>query len=174
MALKTKPEQHLRVRRSGVRQTEGRLDGRGLRIGIAVSRFNHTLTRALAEAAVDELLAAGVAAGDIEIAWVPGAFEVPFVLSQWAPTGRFSALIGLGVIITGETPHAALISGEVTRGLAEIGRAHGRPVLDGVVAVHTIEQAKVRCEGREHNRGRHAARAAVEMARLRARLEGKT
>lgn len=172
MALRKKSEPALRVRRAGVKQWQGTGSGAGLRVGIAVSRFNSSLTRALAEATVDELLAAGVVAKDIEVAWVPGAFEVPLVLSRWAATDRFDALIGLGVIITGETPHAALISTEVTRAIAELGRRHGRPVLDGVVAVHTLAQAEVRCLGREHNRGRHAARAAVEMARLLGRLEG--
>lgn len=172
MALRTKTESKLRVRRAGIRQWEGPLNGRGLRIGIVVSRFNNRLTRALAEAAIEELTAAGVAPGDIEVAWVPGAFEIPLVLSRWAGSDRFDALLALGVIITGDTPHAGLISTEVTRGVAELSRRHGLPVLDGVVAVHTLEQAQVRCEGSEHNRGRHAARAAVEMARLLARLEG--
>lgn len=172
MVLQTSREKSVRARRPGIRQWQGTRNGKGLHIGIVVSRFNSRLTRALAEAAIDELQAAGVATSDIELAWVPGAFELPLVLSRWADSDRFDALIGLGVVIQGETPHASLITGEVTRGMGELSRRHGLPILDGLVAVHTPEQAQVRCASGEHNRGRDAARAAVEMARLMARLEG--
>ena len=154
------------LRRSAVREYNGSLEGQGLRIGIVSGQFNPDLTQPLAQSAIDELAGLGVRHSDIELAWVPGAFEIPIVLAQWARSKRFDALIALGVVLQGATPHAALICNEVGRAIAELSRLHQRPILDGVVTADQPGVARERCVGRTHNRGRHAARAAVQMANL--------
>ncbi len=154
----------------GVRQTAGDLGARGLRFALVVSRFNETLTARLAGSALDALAACGAAPGDVEVVWVPGAYEIPFVAERLAADGAFAAVIALGCVIQGETPHAGLVNTEVARGLADIARRHGVPVIDGVVAAHTEAQAVARCTRGPESRGWYAATAAVEMARLCSKL----
>lgn len=148
----------------GVRVHAGRLDGEGLTFGIAVSRFNDTLTSQLVRSAVDCLAAHGTERTSIEIAWVPGAYEIPLVLQQMAVRGTFDALIGQGAVIEGDTPHADLITRSVTESLAAISLAHGIPVIDGVVATRNEEQAVTRCRYGEGSRGWYAGLAALETA----------
>ncbi|MDZ4198357.1 MAG: 6,7-dimethyl-8-ribityllumazine synthase [Kiritimatiellia bacterium] len=156
----------------GIQVLSGHLSGEGLRIGIVAARYNGRLTGALVRGCVRELTALGVAPEAITLAWVPGAYEVPYVADQWAKTGRFNALIGLGCVIQGETPHAGLVNAEVARGLAEIARQHRVPVIDTVVCANTLAQAEARCVEGPDGRGTYAARAAVDMARLDTELRG--
>jgi 6,7-dimethyl-8-ribityllumazine synthase len=154
----------------GIVEFEGALDAAPFSFGIAVSRFNGHLTRAMAETAVTCLKKSGAREEQVTLAWVPGSFELPLVLESLAKRGGFSALIGLGVVIQGETPHATLITTEVTHGLARISSAYGVPVIDGVIAALTPAQAEARALGGEGSRGWYAARAAIEMASLMRRL----
>ncbi len=155
----------------GIRMRRGRAQGAGRRFGLVVSRFNEAFTGALLRSAVRALTAHGVAPEAIEAAQVPGAFEIPLAIERWAGAGRFDALIALGCIVEGETPHAALIAGQVTRALSEISLRHGVPVIDGVVAARTEAQAQARCRPGREGRGWHAGLTALEMADLVAELE---
>lgn len=155
----------------GARICRGDLRGKGLRVGVVAARYNEALTGRLVRGCLRELAALGVPPARVELAWVPGAYEVPFVADLWARSGRFDALIGLGCVIQGETPHAGLINAEVARALSEIARLRRVPVIDTVVCANTPAQAEVRCAEGPAGRGAYAARAAVEMARLRAVLE---
>lgn len=142
----------------------GELQAKGLRFGIAVSRFNDLFTKSLMQAAVDGLVRHGAADDDITVAWVPGAFELPAVLKQMADSGRFHALIALGVVIQGATGHADRINKEVASACAKIAMDTGVPVIDGVIGAQTLEQAMERSGTKHGNRGWAAAEAAIEMA----------
>lgn len=157
----------------GVSVFQGDERGIGLRVGIVCARFNPELTGALARGCVAELGRLGVAPDRIALAWVPGAYEVPYVIDRWARSRKFDALIGLGCVIQGETPHAGLINAEVARALAEIARLRDVPVIDTVVSANTPAQAAARCTDLPDGRGAYAARAAVEMARLRRAIEDR-
>lgn len=159
------------ARRLGVIEKSGSLDGRGLRIGIAVSRFNAELTDALLATAVGVLTRHGVAARAITVVRVPGAFEIPLALQRLAATRRYHALIALGAVIQGETPHAHLITTTATQALSRLALDYGLPVIDGILAAHTEAQARVRALQPQHSRGAHAARAALEMATLMKELK---
>ncbi len=154
----------------GVTEHRGEGDAAGLRIALVVSRFNLRHTAALLRGAVETLLSLGARPGDLEVAWVPGAYEIPLVVEALAARRTFDAVCALGCVIEGETPHAALINSTVAATLSEISRRHGVPVLDAVVPARTEAQAATRCGPGPDNRGAYAARAAVEMARLMARL----
>ena len=149
----------------------GQLDGAGRRFGIVVSRFNAAWTDALLRGAVSALCAHGVRPEDVEVARVPGAFEIPLVIERWAGSGRFHALIALGCVVEGETPHADLIGRQVTRALSESGIHHACPVIDSVVTARTEAQAAARCTDARDGRGWYAGCAALEMADLLHRLE---
>ena len=142
----------------------GDLQAKGLRIGIAVSRFNDLFTKSLLGAAVDGLTRHGVDEKDITVVWVPGAFELPVVLKQLAGSGRFNALIALGVVIQGATGHADIINKEVAAACSRIATESGVPVIDGVIGAQTLEQAMERSGTKHGNRGWSAAEAAIEMA----------
>ena len=157
----------------GVGLLGGERRGGGRRFGLVVSRFNEGFTGALLQSAVHALTAHGADPADIEAAQVPGAFEIPLVLETWAAAGRFDALLALGCVIEGETPHADLIAREVTRALSRISRRHGVPVVDGVVVVRTEAQARARCRPDREGRGWHAGLAALEMADLMARVRDR-
>lgn len=154
----------------GPREWLGELDGVGYRFALVVSRFNRQWTSALASAAVERLRSRGVATTDIEIFHVPGAFEIPFVVDRIAARRPFDAIIALGCVIQGETPHASLINTTVAAALSEIARRYAVPVIDAVVPVLNAAQAAARCAPGPNNRGGYAADAAVEMARLARRL----
>ena len=145
---------------------EGMLLGKGLKFGLVVSRFNEFLTKKLFEGAQDALLRHGVDQEDIEVAWVPGSFEIPLVAKKLAETKRFDAVICLGAVVRGGTPHFEYIAAEVTKGIAKVGLDAGLPVIYGVLTADTLEQAIERAGTKMGNRGFDAAVEAIEMANL--------
>jgi 6,7-dimethyl-8-ribityllumazine synthase len=145
---------------------EGMLLGKGLKFGVAASRFNEFITKKLVEGAQDALLRHGVSGEDIDIAWVPGSFELPLAAQKLAQTKRYDAIICLGAVIRGGTPHFDFIAGEVTKGIAQVGLASGLPVIYGIVTADTLEQAIDRAGTKEGNQGFKAASSAIEMANL--------
>lgn len=149
-----------------VRELTGSLEGSGLRVGIVVSRFNRSVTESLLAGAVHALTSHGVAEDAIQVVHVPGAFEVPFAARRLAAAGAYDALICLGAVVRGETPHFDYIAAEVTRGIGKVVEDHGVPVAFGVLTTDTIEQALDRAGARHGNKGYEAAVTAIEMARL--------
>jgi 6,7-dimethyl-8-ribityllumazine synthase len=145
---------------------EGHLIGTGLKMGIVVSRFNELLGSRLLSGAQDALVRHGVAADDIDVAWVPGAFEIPLVAEKLAKSGRYDAVIALGVVIRGGTPHFEYVAGEVSKGIAKVSLDAGVPVMFGVITADTIEQAVERSGTKAGNKGWEAANGAIEMASL--------
>jgi 6,7-dimethyl-8-ribityllumazine synthase len=145
---------------------EGHLIGTGLKIGIVVSRFNELLGSRLLSGAKDALVRHGVADEDIDIAWVPGAFEIPLVAKKLVDAGRYDAVIALGVVIRGGTPHFEFVASEVSKGIAKVSLDSGVPVLFGVITADTIEQAVERAGTKAGNKGWEAAVGAIEMATL--------
>lgn len=139
-------------------------DGSGLRIGIALSRFNSAIGERLLGGALEALARHGVRPGDITVARVPGAFELPLAAARLAE--GHDAVVCLGAVIRGETPHFEYVAAEAARGIARLSQERGLPVLLGVLTVDTPEQALERSGGRLGNRGADAARAAIEMASL--------
>ncbi len=145
---------------------EGKLVGSGLKIGIVASRFNELLSTRLVSGAEDALTRHGVAAADIDVVWVPGAFEIPLATAKLAARGRYDAVLALGVIIRGGTPHFDYIASEVAKGVAKVGLDSGLPVIFGVVTADTIEQAVERAGTKQGNKGWDAAVSGIEMANL--------
>ncbi|MDO8688207.1 MAG: 6,7-dimethyl-8-ribityllumazine synthase [Dehalococcoidales bacterium] len=133
---------------------------------MVVSRFNEFITRKLLEGAQDALLRHGVSEDDIDVAWVPGAFEIPLVAQKLAETKRYDAVICLGAVIRGATPHFDYIAAEVTKGIARAGMDAGLPVSYGVITADTLEQAIERAGTKAGNKGFAAAVDAIEMANL--------
>jgi 6,7-dimethyl-8-ribityllumazine synthase len=140
--------------------------GHGRRIAIVVARFHESVTSRLLSGALDGLRARGVDVDDIDVAWVPGAFEIPLVAKRLATTGRYDALICLGAVVRGETAHFELVAGEAARGVATVARETGVPAIFEVLATETLEQAEARAGGAHGNKGWDAANAALEMADL--------
>ena len=145
---------------------EGMLLGKGLKFGLVISRFNEFITKKLLEGAQDALLRHGVNEEDIEIAWVPGSFEIPLIAKKLAQTKRYDAVICLGAVIRGGTPHFEYIAAEVTKGIASVGLETGLPVIYGVITADTLEQAIERAGTKMGNKGFEAAENAIEMANL--------
>lgn len=145
---------------------EGTHDASGLRFGIVVSRFNEFVTSRLLAGACDALSKAGAGDQGIEVVRVPGAFEIPLVARRLAQSARFDAVICLGAVIRGETPHFEYISAEASRGIAQAAWDCDVPVVFGVLTTDNVEQALERSGAPERNRGAEAARTAVEMATL--------
>jgi 6,7-dimethyl-8-ribityllumazine synthase len=150
----------------GMATFEGNLIGSGMKFGIVVSRFNELLSNRLLSGAMDGLTRHGVAADDIDVAWVPGAFEIPLVASRMAVAKRYDAVLALGVVIRGATPHFEYVSAEVSKGVAKVSADTGVPVVFGVVTADTIEQAVERAGTKGGNKGWDAAESAIEMANL--------
>ena len=148
------------------RNFEGVLLGQGLKFALVVSRFNEFITQKLLSGAQDALRRHGVNEEDVELAWVPGAFEIPLVAKKLAETNRFDAVICLGAVIRGGTPHFDYIAGEVVKGIAHVGLDSGLPVIYGVITADTLEQAIERAGTKVGNRGFEAAVKAIEMANL--------
>lgn len=148
------------------KQFEGMLVGKGLRFGLIVSRFNEFVTRKLLEGAQDALLRHGVNEADIEIAWVPGSFEIPLVAKKLAQSKRYDGIICLGAVIRGGTPHFEYVAAEVSKGVAKVGLDTGLPVIYGIITADTLEQAIERAGTKMGNRGFEAAMHAIEMADL--------
>lgn len=145
---------------------EGKLNAQGLRFAIVVSRFNAFITEKLLSGAIDSLVRHGADETGITVAWVPGTFEIPIVAQKFAASGRFGAVICLGALIRGATPHFDYLAAEVTKGIAQVGLQTGVPVVFGVLTTDTIEQAIERAGTKSGNKGFDAATAAVEMANL--------
>lgn len=145
---------------------EGQLRGDGMRIGIVAGRFNAFITEKLIDGAVDGLRRHGVAEEDIELTWVPGAYEIPFMAKRMAESGRFDAVITLGAVIRGATSHFDYVAGEVSKGVAQVSLDSGIPVIFGVLTTDTIEQAIERAGTKAGNKGWDAAVAAIEMVNL--------
>jgi len=141
-------------------------DGSGLRVGIVVGRFNHLISAQLLDGARDALAKAGVRGEDVHVAWVPGAFEIPLAVRELARSGRYHALVTLGAVIRGGTPHFDYVCRGVTDGIGAVMQAHGIPVGFGVLTTDDVDQALARAGGEEGNKGAEAAEAALEMARL--------
>jgi 6,7-dimethyl-8-ribityllumazine synthase len=151
---------------------EGKLIGQGLRFGIVVSRFNEFITGKLLSGAQDALNRHGVSEDAVEIAWVPGAFEIPLVADRMAASGRYDAVIALGAVIRGATAHFDYVAGEVAKGVSSAALKNGVPVIFGVITVDTIEQAIERAGTKSGNKGWEAAVTAIEMANLLRELKG--
>jgi 6,7-dimethyl-8-ribityllumazine synthase len=150
------------------------LDGAGLRVAVLCGRFNDRVTVRLLEGARRGLAAARVADHDVTVAWVPGAFELPFVAKAHATSGHFDAVIVLGAVIRGETTHYELVSGECARGVQEVQLTTGVPVLFGVLTTENLEQALARSEGPGgHNVGEECGLGAVEVVGLIRSVRGK-
>jgi len=149
---------------------EGKLIGQGLRFGVVASRFNRFVSQSLWEGAKDTLLRHGVAEGDIDVAWVPGGFEIPLVARRLAQSGNYAAVVCVGAIIRGQTPHFDYLSAEVTKGIAQAALDTGVPVSYGVVTADTLEQAIDRAGAKAGNKGAEAAVTALEMANLMTEL----
>jgi len=145
---------------------EGKLTAGGLKFGIVISRFNEFITGKLLEGARDCLVRHGAADDDIEVAWVPGAWEIPAAAERLARGKKYGAIICLGAVIKGETSHWQYISAQVTRGISGVGRESGIPVVYGVITPDTLEQAIERAGTKSGNKGFQAALSAIEMANL--------
>lgn len=153
---------------------EGMMNAKGMRFAIVCARFNSFFVTKLLEGAVDSLLRHGARAEDIDVTWVPGSNEIPLAAARLAKAGSHDAIIALGVVIQGATPHAGLINAEVAKCLAGIALDNSIPVINGVVAANDIEQAIERSGTKAGNKGSSAAEAAMEMASLMKILPGKS
>jgi 6,7-dimethyl-8-ribityllumazine synthase len=149
---------------------EGHLDAAGLSFGILVSRFNSFISERLLEGALDALLRHGAADGKIDVARVPGAFEIPLAARKMAETGKYDAVICLGAVIRGSTPHFDYVAAEVSKGVAHVSLDSGIPVVFGVLTTDTIEQAIERAGTKAGNKGFDAAMTAIEISNLIKRL----
>ena len=145
---------------------EGMLLGKGLKFGLVISRFNEFISQKLLDGAQDALTRHGVNDEDIDIAWTPGSLEVPLVALKLARTKRYDAVICLGVIIRGGTPHFDYIATELSKGIARVALDTGLPVIHGVITADTLEQAIERAGTKMGNKGFTAAASAIEMANL--------
>jgi 6,7-dimethyl-8-ribityllumazine synthase len=141
-------------------------NGEGLRIGIALARFNQAVTERLLAGALEALGKHGVAEDAIDVATVPGAFELPLCVQRMASTGRYDAIVCLGAVVRGETPHFEFVAGEAARGLAEVARSHDVPIGFGVLTTETMAQALERAGGTRGNKGYEAAVTALEMVQV--------
>ena len=152
---------------------QGKLIGQGLKFGVVVSRFNEFISGRLLEGAKDGLLRHGVTEGDLDVAWVPGAFEIPLIASKMAQAGRYDAVICLGAVIRGATPHFDYVASEVSKGVARVSLDTGLPVVYGVITADNLEQAIERAGTKEGNTGFKAAMSAIEMANLLRNMKQK-
>jgi 6,7-dimethyl-8-ribityllumazine synthase len=145
---------------------EGFYEGEGLKIGIVVSRFNVFITQRLLEGALDVLRRHRVPEKNVYVAWVPGAFEIPLVAKKLAQTGKFDAILCLGAIIRGATPHFEYVAAETSKGIAQVMLETGIPIIFGILTTDTIEQAIERAGTKAGNKGAEAALSALEVANL--------
>ncbi|AMX00286.1 6,7-dimethyl-8-ribityllumazine synthase [Rummeliibacillus stabekisii] len=150
---------------------EAQLIGTDLKIGIVVGRFNEFINAKLLGGAMDGLKRHGVSEDDIDVAWVPGAFEVPFIAKKLADTKKYDAIIGLGTVIRGSTSHYDYVCNEAAKGIANVGLTTGVPVIFGIVTTENIEQAIERSGTKSGNKGYDAAVSAIEMANLNSLIE---
>ena len=145
--------------------------GHGRRFAVVASRFNETVTQKLVDGALDALVRHGAAADDVDVVWVPGAWELPAAVRRLLASERYDALVAVGAVIRGDTPHFVYVAGEASRGLADAGAAFETPVGFGVLTCDTMAQAEARAGGEHGNKGWDAALAALEMADLFDRLD---
>ena len=144
----------------------GMLLGKGLKFGVVVSRFNEIITARLLDGAKDAFLRHGVSEQDIDVAWTPGSLEIPLVVKRLVESGKYNAIICLGAVIRGGTPHFEYLASEVSRGISRVSLDSGVPVIQGIITADTLEQAIDRAGAKEGNRGFVAASSAIEMANL--------
>ena len=149
-----------------MRVMEGKLIGTGLSVAIVVSRFNELISNKLLEGAKDALFRHDVSHQAVDVYWSPGAWELPLVAKELALSGKYDAIIALGAVIRGDTPHFDYVAAEVSKGLAHVGMDHRVPVLFGVLTCDTLEQALLRAGSKAGNKGADCACAAIEMANL--------
>ena len=150
---------------------EGNLIAKGKKFGIVASRFNDFITKDLMSGCVDTLVRHGAEDKDIVVTWVPGAFEIPLVAQKIAKAKSYDAIICVGTVIRGATPHFDYIASEVAKGIAKVSQDTGLPVIFGVITADTIEQAIERAGTKDGNKGRDAALSAIEMANLLTQLK---
>lgn len=151
---------------------EGDLTIRGARFAIVVTRFNSFITESLLEGALDTLRRHGAKEADLHVVRAPGAFEMPLVAQQLAKVGKYDAIIALGAVIRGGTPHFDYVAGECTKGIAQVSLQHGLPIAFGVLTTDTIEQAIERAGTKAGNKGAEAAVSAIEMVNLMRSIGG--
>ncbi|MCC8438125.1 6,7-dimethyl-8-ribityllumazine synthase [Brevibacillus sp. M2.1A] len=149
-----------------MRTFEGHLVGTGLRVGIVAGRFNELIVSKLVGGALDALKRHGVEEEQVDVAWVPGAFEIPLIAKKMAESGRYDAVVTLGAVIRGSTPHFDYVCNETAKGVASLSLSTGVPVIFGVLTTDNIEQAIERAGTKAGNKGWEAATAAIEMANL--------
>lgn len=151
---------------------EGKLTAKGLKFGIVVSRFNEFISQRLLDGAIDALKRHDASEDDIDTAWVPGAFEMPLAAQEMAQTARYDAIVCLGAIIRGGTPHFEYIASESAKGIAQVSLGNKIPVIFGIITADTIEQAVERAGTKAGNKGADAAATAVEMVNLLRSMRG--
>jgi 6,7-dimethyl-8-ribityllumazine synthase len=153
-----------------VAEFAGEITAQGRRFAVVASRFNEQITQKLADGAVTALLDAGAAYDDVDLVWVPGAWELPAAARALLASDRYDAIVAVGAVVRGDTPHFDFVAGEASRGLADASAEFHTPVGFGLLTCDTMEQAEARAGGLHGNKGADAARAAIEMADLFARL----
>lgn len=145
---------------------EGQLVAKGFKFGIVVSRFNEFISKNLLSGALDSLKRHEAADADVDVAWVPGSFEIPLVAKRMASSGKYDSVICLGAVIRGNTPHFDYVAAEVSKGIARVGLDTGVPVIFGIITADTLEQAVDRAGAKAGNKGWQAALTAIEMVNL--------
>jgi len=145
---------------------EGKLSGKGIKVGIIVSRFNEFISGKLLDGAMDALRRHETSDEDIEVAWVPGSYEIPLMSKKMAASGKYDVVITLGAVIRGSTPHFDFVANEVAKGVAQVGLETQKPVIFGIITSDTLEQAIERAGTKSGNKGFDAAMSAIEMANL--------
>ncbi|QJA06708.1 6,7-dimethyl-8-ribityllumazine synthase [Thermosulfurimonas marina] len=153
-----------------MKEIQGRYRGEGVKVAIVVGRFNSFISKELLKGAFDALFRHGVREEDVTVVWVPGSFEIPLAAKRLASSGQYQAVICLGAIIRGATPHFEYVASECAKGVAQVALETGVPVIFGVLTTDTIEQAVERAGTKAGNKGFEAAMAALEMADLLAQL----
>ena len=149
-----------------VKTIQGQLIAKGRKFGIIASRFNDFITNRLLEGCTDTLLRHGAKENDVEVVWVPGAFEIPLIAQRMAKSKKYDTVICLGTVIRGSTPHFDYIASEVAKGVAHVSFSTGVPTIFGIITADSIDQAIERAGTKEGNKGRDAALSAIEMANL--------
>jgi 6,7-dimethyl-8-ribityllumazine synthase len=153
-----------------IKKIEGNLNAQGKKYVLAASRFNEFITNKLVEGAVDCLIRHGAVESDISIVWVPGAFELPLIADKLANSKKYDAVVCLGAVIKGETPHFDYVANEAAKGIAQVSMSAGKPVIFGVITADSLEQAIERAGTKAGNKGWDAAMSAIEMSDLITKL----
>ena len=156
-----------------VKIVEGNLISKGKKFGVIASRFNDFMTKDLVSGCLDTLTRHGAQDADLTVVWVPGAFEIPFIAKKMADSKKYDAIITLGAVIRGNTPHFDYVAGEVSKGVAQVGLNSSIPVIFGVLTVDSIEQAIERAGTKSGNKGSEAAKTAIEMVNLISSIDKK-